>query len=153
MHLINRLAEGGPLVRLTVPVSPRLRRLLKFYVDWNGLTGMVRNAWSILQRFRADESSRSDIFLRDTGLTAGLGWLPVDTFRGRGFRRFTGFAELIVAPCGEQGTLHLTVAPGAAKTGPPSRVRRVDAQGRVLGEAEVGEQASLIRSPLCCRPH
>ena len=29
MHLIRRLAEGGPLVRLTVPVSPRLRRLLK----------------------------------------------------------------------------------------------------------------------------
>ena len=58
MHLINRLAEGGPLVRLTVPVSPRLRRLLKFYVDWNGLTGMVRNAWSILQSFRADESFR-----------------------------------------------------------------------------------------------
>ena len=32
MHLIRRLAEGGPLVRLTVPVSPGLRRFLKFWL-------------------------------------------------------------------------------------------------------------------------
>ena len=30
-HLIRRLEEGGPLVRLTVPVSPRLHRLLKSF--------------------------------------------------------------------------------------------------------------------------
>ncbi len=29
MHLIRRLAEGGPRVRMTVPVSPRLHRLLR----------------------------------------------------------------------------------------------------------------------------
>ena len=143
MHLINRLAEGGPLVNLTVPVSPRLRRLLKFYVEWNGLTGIVRNARSILQSFRSEESSGGDIFLPGTDLTAGLGWLPLDTFRGRGFRRLTGFAELIVAPCGGQGVLDLTVAPGAATVGPPGRLRLVDAEGRVLGEAPLGERASL----------
>ena len=56
---------------------------------------------------------RGDIFLPGTGLTAGLGWLPLDTFRGRGLRRLTGFAELIVTPCGGQGVLYLTVVPGA----------------------------------------
>ena len=44
MHLIDKLANGGPLVQLTVPVSPRVRRLLKFYVDRGGLTGMLRHA-------------------------------------------------------------------------------------------------------------
>src|SRR4029077_14973333 len=95
MHLINRLAEGGPLVRLTVPVSPGLRRLLKFYVDWGGFTGMVRNARSILDSVRTGGPAGTDIFLRGTGLTAGVGWLPLETFRGRGFRRIAGFAELI----------------------------------------------------------
>ncbi len=143
MHLINRLAEGGPLVHLTVPVSPGLRRLLKFYVEWNGLTGILRNAGSILQSSRAEESFGGDIFLPGTGLTAGLGWLPLDTFRGRVFRRLTGFAEFIVAPCGGQGVLYLTVLPGSVTAGPPGRVRLVDSEGRVLGEAPVGEQASL----------
>ena len=53
MHLIRRLAEGGPLVRLTVPVSPRLHRLLKFYVDGGGLTGVVRRAPALLRSFRS----------------------------------------------------------------------------------------------------
>src|SRR5260370_17183929 len=38
-HLIDRLAKGGRLVRLTVPVSPRMRRLLKSYLEWRGLAG------------------------------------------------------------------------------------------------------------------
>ncbi len=143
MHLINRLAEGGPLVHLTVPVSPGLRRLLKFYVEWNGLTGILRNAWPILDSFRAGAPSGNDIFHSGTGLTAGLGWLPLDTFRGRGFRRISGFAELMVAPTGGQGVLRLTVAPGAPIAGPPGRLRLLDAEGRVLGEAPVGERASV----------
>ena len=40
-YVIGKLADGGPLVSLTVPVSPRLRRILKFYVDRGGLTGML----------------------------------------------------------------------------------------------------------------
>jgi len=39
---IRKLATGGPLVPLTVPVSPRLRRLLLGYVEWGGFTGMIR---------------------------------------------------------------------------------------------------------------
>ena len=31
-YVIGKLADGGPLVPLIVPVSPRLRRILKSYV-------------------------------------------------------------------------------------------------------------------------
>lgn len=40
-YVIAKLANDGPLVSFTVPVSPRLRRLLKFYVDRGGLTGIL----------------------------------------------------------------------------------------------------------------
>ena len=40
-YVIAKLANGGPLVPLTVPVSPRLRRILKFYVDKGGLSGIL----------------------------------------------------------------------------------------------------------------
>ena len=40
-YVIGKLADGGPLVSLTIPVSPRLRRLLRFYIDRGGLTGML----------------------------------------------------------------------------------------------------------------
>ena len=36
--------DGGPLVSLTVPVSPRLQRILKNYVERGGFTGMIRGA-------------------------------------------------------------------------------------------------------------
>lgn len=48
--LIRKLAMDGPLVPLTVPVSPRLRRLLKGYVEWGGFTGMARHGVSYLLR-------------------------------------------------------------------------------------------------------
>ena len=40
-YLIGKLADGGPLVSITVPVSPRLRRLLRNYVGRGGFTGMI----------------------------------------------------------------------------------------------------------------
>jgi hypothetical protein len=40
-YVIAKLADGGPLVPLVVPVSPRLRRILKSYVDRGGFTGML----------------------------------------------------------------------------------------------------------------
>jgi hypothetical protein len=152
MHVINRLAEGGPLVGLTVPVSPRLRRLLKFYVDWGGFTGMVRNARSILNCFRTGEHAGTDIFLRGTGLTAGVGWLPLDTFRGRGFRRIAGFAELILASSGGQGTLRLQVTPGTPQVGPSARLRLLDAKGQVLGEAPATTGQTTLQFEVFCIP-
>lgn len=41
-YVIGKLADGGPLVSLTVPVSPRLQRMLKGYVERGGFTGMLR---------------------------------------------------------------------------------------------------------------
>jgi FkbM family methyltransferase len=41
-YVIRKLAHGGPLISLTIPVSPKLQRTLKNYVDRGGLTGMLR---------------------------------------------------------------------------------------------------------------
>ena len=40
-YVIRKLANGGPLVSLTIPVSPRLQRVLKNYVELGGITGMI----------------------------------------------------------------------------------------------------------------
>jgi hypothetical protein len=58
MHLVRRLAEGGPLVRLTVPVSHRLRRQLRFYLDCRGLTGMMRHPMAALRTHQAGGAAR-----------------------------------------------------------------------------------------------
>jgi hypothetical protein len=42
-HAILKLANGGPVVPLMVPVSPQLRRMLQMYVRWGGVTGMIRH--------------------------------------------------------------------------------------------------------------
>lgn len=42
-YVIGKLADGGPLVSLTVPVSPRLQRILKNYVTRGGFTGMIQS--------------------------------------------------------------------------------------------------------------
>ncbi len=41
-YVIRKLANEGPLVSLTIPVSPKLQRILKNYVDAGGFTGMLR---------------------------------------------------------------------------------------------------------------
>ncbi len=41
-YVIRKLANGGPLVSLTIPVSPRLQRTLKNYVERGGFIGMLR---------------------------------------------------------------------------------------------------------------
>jgi FkbM family methyltransferase len=41
-YVIGKLADDGPLVSLTVPVSPRLQRILQNYVHRGGFTGMMR---------------------------------------------------------------------------------------------------------------
>ncbi|HEY2846047.1 MAG TPA: FkbM family methyltransferase [Bryobacteraceae bacterium] len=40
-YLLAKLAHGGPLVPVTIPVSPRMQRYLKTYVGRGGLTGMI----------------------------------------------------------------------------------------------------------------
>ncbi len=84
-HVIDRLAKGGRLVPLTVPVSPRLRRMLKSYVEWRGFAGMARNAVPYFRRrmkFQAAARPGEDIFPFDSGLTPGAGWKNLDDYRG-----------------------------------------------------------------------
>ncbi|MBV8843898.1 MAG: hypothetical protein JO307_13900 [Bryobacterales bacterium] len=42
-YLVTKLAHGGPLVPVTIPVSPRMARLLRMYVNAGGVTGMLRH--------------------------------------------------------------------------------------------------------------
>ena len=99
-HVIDRLAKGGRLVRLTVPVSPRMRRMLKSYVEWRGFAGMARNVVPYFKRrlsFTAAARPGEDIFPPHSGLTPGVGWRMLDDYRGETFRRALDGAEVIVA--------------------------------------------------------
>lgn len=42
--LVNRLATGGPLVTVTIPVAKPVRRAAAFYVSRGGCTGLVQGA-------------------------------------------------------------------------------------------------------------
>ncbi len=63
-HLIDKLAKGGRLVKLTVPVSPRLQRWLRMYIDYRGFVGMARHSFSYLARRVSFEAAarRAKIF-------------------------------------------------------------------------------------------
>jgi len=100
-HLIDRLAKGGRLVRITVPVSPRMQRRLKMYVDYRGFVGMARHSVSHLKRrmkFQAAAHPGEDIFQPGSGVSPGAGWEVLEDYRGETFRRARDGAELIVAP-------------------------------------------------------
>jgi hypothetical protein len=119
-HLIDRLAKGGRLVRLTVPVSPRMRRFLKSYVEWRGFLGMARNVVPYVKRrlsFQAFTRPGEDIFPSDSGLVPGAGWQMLDDYRGEIFRRARDGAEVILpAAAPESGELGLEVEPFPEKT-------------------------------------
>ncbi|HYL74402.1 MAG TPA: hypothetical protein VEU96_09355 [Bryobacteraceae bacterium] len=100
-HVIDRLAKGGRLVKLTVPVSPRLRRHLKSYIEWRGFVGMAKNVIPYFRRrarFRAEARPGEDIFAANSGLAPGAGWQALDDYRGESFRCARDGAEIIVSP-------------------------------------------------------
>ena len=99
-HVLEKLAKGGSLVPLTVPVPPRLRRFLRSYIQWNGFVGMVRHSFKRIKRrrtFQARSPWGVDIFPADSGLRPGAGWKLLDDYRGESFRRMRSGAEVIVA--------------------------------------------------------
>jgi hypothetical protein len=99
-HLIDRLAKGGRLVRLTVPVSPRMQRRLKMYIDYRGFVGMARHSFSHFKRRMAVQAAAApgeDIFPVGSGSSPGSGWQPLEDYRGETFRRAQDGAEIIVA--------------------------------------------------------
>ncbi len=100
-HVINKLAHGGPLVPLTVPVTPRLRRALKAYLEWGGVVGLVINAIPRVLRKLARTALTlpgSEIFPAGSGLTHGTGWQKLNDYRGEGFRNAANGAEILAAP-------------------------------------------------------
>lgn len=99
-HLIDRLAKGGRLVRLTVPVSPRMQRRLKMYIEYRGFVGMLRHSISHFKRrtsFHRAAAPGEDIFPRGYGLSPGAGWQALEDYRGETFRRASDGAELVVS--------------------------------------------------------
>ncbi len=139
-HVIDRLAKGGRLVRLTVPVSPRMRRILKSYVEWRGFAGMARNAVPYFRRrraFRAAARPGDDIFPSGSGLAPGAGWRMLDDYRGESFRRASDGAEVIVgASAVASGELGLQVEPFPGKTQPLDLVM-LDSTGQPIAKQRV----------------
>jgi hypothetical protein len=97
-YLIGKLAQGGPLVSLTIPVSPRVQRILKTYVSRGGFTGMLAGKKSpppaglVSPQREAGEGVRAPDFLHTNGcgdftLLAREHW-----FNLRGYPEFDAFS-------------------------------------------------------------
>ena len=145
-HLIDRLAKGGRLVRLTVPVSPRMQRRLKMYIDYRGFVGMARHSFSYLKRrmsFQAAAAPGDDIFPAGSGLSPGVGWQPLEDYRGETFRRAADGAEIIIAATARDSELALQVEPENG----PLEVALLDARGAEAGTRYITGLAYL-RLPL-----
>jgi hypothetical protein len=132
-HVIDRLAKGGRLVTLTVPVAPRLRRILKQYIEFDGVVGWLRHALPYLARrrsFQATAPPGADIFPKVSGLLPGTGWRPLDDYRGETFRLANSGAEVIVSPSAPDSTeLGLEV-----ETARPLDLLLVDSAGQTVAQ-------------------
>ena len=134
-HVVDRLAKGGRLVIFTVPVAPRLRRVLKQYIEFDGVVGWVRHALPYLARrrsFQAVTPPGADIFPKESGLLPGTGWRPLDDYRGETFRLASSGAEVIVSPSAPGSSeLGLQVEP-SAETARPLDLLLVDSTGQTV---------------------
>jgi hypothetical protein len=136
-HVVDRLAKGGRLVTFTVPVAPRLRRILKQYIEFDGVVGWVRHALPYLARrrsFQATTLPGADIFPKESGLLPGTGWRPLDDYRGEMFRLASSGAEVIVSPSAPGSSeLGLQVEP-SAEPARPLDLLLVDSSGRTVAQ-------------------
>jgi hypothetical protein len=148
-HLIDRLAKGGRLVRLTVPVSPRLQRRLKMYIEYRGLVGMLRHSWSHFKRRRSFQASAppgEDIFPPGCGLSPGAGWQPLEDYRGESFRRAHDGAEVIVS-ASAAGSSELAVQAEPIEKTPPLELSLLDTAGKTIASQRVAGLA-WVRFPI-----
>jgi hypothetical protein len=153
-HVVDRLAKGGRLVTFTVPVAPRVRRVLKQYIEFNGLVGLARHALPYLARrrsFQATTPPGADIFPKESGLLPGTGWRPLDDYRGETFRLASSGAEVIVSPSAPGSSkLGLQVEP-SAETARPLDLLLVDATGQTVAQQSLASlkfvRFSVPRTP------
>ncbi|MEO8593430.1 MAG: hypothetical protein ABI759_08910 [Candidatus Solibacter sp.] len=150
-HVLNKLAHGGPLVPLTVPVSARMRRTLKAYLEWGGLVGMVVNLGPRIGRRmkrKAHTLPGTEIFPSGAGLVHGNGWKKLDDYRGEAYRKAAHGAEIIAAP-GEGGaaTLALQVEPYKSMTVKAFDLTLLDEAGRAIGQRKV-DGLTYVEFPL-----
>ena len=149
-HVIDRLAKGGRLVDLTVPVPPRVKRWLKQYVEFRGFVGMARLALPYLERRRmlraaGVEGPDADVLARDAGLLPGAKWGMRDDYRGETFRRIRSGAEILISPGGpDESEIVLLLEPlgGISEDGThlpagPVDLRLLDASGTLVGDHSV----------------
>jgi hypothetical protein len=136
-YVIDRLAKGGRLVTFAVPVAPRLRRILKQYIEFDGVVGWFRHALPYLARrrsFQAITPPGADIFPKESGLLPGTGWRPPDDYRGETFRLARSGAEIIVSPSAPGSSeLGLQVEP-AEETARPLDLLLVDSMGQTVAQ-------------------
>jgi hypothetical protein len=134
-HVIDRLAKGGSLVTFTVAVTPRWRRLLKQYIEFDGFVGLVRHVLPYLARrrsFQATTLPGADIFPKESGLLPGAGWRSLDDYRGEIFRLAGSGAEVIVSPTAPNSSeLGLQMEP-TAEPPLPLDLLLVDATGQTV---------------------
>ena len=96
--LVERVATSGPAVTVTMPVPNQLKRAAAFYIEWGGLTGMLRSSvnWLIgrgrLRKRAAAKAFPGIEFLHTNGcgdftLTARRHWFDL-----RGYPEFDLFS-------------------------------------------------------------
>ena len=163
-HVIDRLAKGGRLVDLTVPVAPRVRRVLKQYVEFRGFVGMLRHALPYLERRRILRAAGApppgvDVFQPKSGLHPGVRWGMLENYRGESFRRARSGAEIVVAAnAPDESEFVLVVEPlggitpdGAHLPGSVVDLRILDFSGNPIAEFQVSgltsRQFKLPRTP------
>ena len=138
-YVLEKLAKGGSLVPLTVPVPPRVRRFLRSYIQWNGFVGMIRHSFTRYKRNRAFHARSPwgvDIFPLDSGLRPGAGWRLLDDYRGESFRRVRTGAEIIIAassPASHELGIQVELPEGAA----PVDLTLQDSAGRPIATQRI----------------
>ena len=155
--LIEKLAREGPLVKVTVPVSPYLAALLRAYVDRGGFTGMARSAWrGKWRRGSGVVRPRGDISSAWSGVTPGAGWRTVENAGGRDFRQAFSGAELIVtSSAAASSELELRVEAAGELGQRPLELCLLDAGGQLVARHPL-DGLSVVRfslppSPRCTR--
>jgi len=153
--LIKRLAEGGPLVTVTIPVPAQLRRAARFYVEWGGFTGTLPNALRYLFRIpQFDRKSElgEDVFDITSGVGGGGGWYPLERFRRESFRWVKNDAEIILpATSGQTMTLVLQVEPGPGVEDRKFELLIRNERAEIVATQEVSRLV-LVRIPLARQP-